>query len=66
MSDPFHDPAFEKEVRDEFLRIGVQGVNIGGPFTPEQLLEALRLTPDGAGGHVFFSKLRTLLGDISE
>jgi hypothetical protein len=61
MSDPFGGAPFEKQVRDELVRIGVGGLNVGGAVTPEQLLEALRSTPDGAGGQAFFAKLTTVL-----
>jgi hypothetical protein len=68
MTDPFSDPAFEIQVSDEFARIGIQGgVNLGprSAFTAEQMLEALRMTPDGAGVHAFFAKLTELLGGDS-
>lgn len=66
MTDPFKDPAFEKQVRAEFARIGIQGgVNIGGPFTPEQLLEGLRLIPDGGGGQALLAKIAEVVGRSS-
>ena len=62
MTDPFNDPAFEKKVYEEFYRIGIQGgINFGG-CTPEQFLEVLRRTPDGAGNRGFSEKFFELLG----
>jgi hypothetical protein len=52
--------SFDKQIRDELVRVGINGLDVGGGFTPEQLLEALRSTPDGAGGRAFFEKLTTL------
>ena len=61
MSDPVGGAPFEKQIRDELARIGVAGLNVGGDFTPQQFLEALRLTPDGAGGRVLFANLTAVL-----
>lgn len=61
MSDPSSGAPFEKQIRDELDRIGVGGLNMGGAVTPQQLLEALRLTPDGAGGQALFANLTAVL-----
>ncbi|HTE47482.1 MAG TPA: hypothetical protein VK636_19730 [Gemmatimonadaceae bacterium] len=62
MSDPFGDGPFEKQVREELVRIGLGGgLDLGGSFTPQQLLKALRSTPDGAGAQVFMANLTAVL-----
>ena len=62
MSDPFGGGPFEKQVREELVRIGLGGgLNLGGSFTPHQLLEALRSTPDGAGAQAFLANLTAVV-----
>jgi hypothetical protein len=62
MSDPFSGAPFKKQVREELVRIGLGGgVDLGGSFTPQQLLEALRSTPDGAGAQAFSVNLTAVL-----
>lgn len=63
MTNPFHDPEFERKVHAELARIGFRGGQIGGRFTPEQLLKALRLTPDGGGGQALLAKLAEVVGE---
>ena len=62
MTDPLGDPAFEKQVRDEFSRIGIKGFNLDNQFPREQLLKALRMTPDGVGPRAFVAILTELIG----
>jgi hypothetical protein len=63
MSESFSLGPYEKEIREELVRIGLGqgGVNIGGPFTAAQLLEALRMTPDHAGGRALLASLETVI-----
>ena len=62
MSSPLGDGPLEKQVREELVRIGLGGgVNLGGSFTPHQLLEALRSTPDGAGAQAFLANLTAVV-----
>ena len=62
MPDLFDAAPFAKEIREELLRIGLGGgVDLGGAVTPEQLLEALRATPDGAGSQALLASLQEVL-----
>ena len=61
MSDPFGDSQFQKEVYAELFRIGAQGgLNVGG-VTEQQLLEALRMIPDGAGTRPLLANLEAIV-----
>jgi len=63
MSGSFGFGPFETEIREELIRVGlgVGGVNIGGPFTPAQLLEALRAIPDRAGAQALLTSLAAVV-----
>ncbi|HEY4307650.1 MAG TPA: hypothetical protein VGM82_24460 [Gemmatimonadaceae bacterium] len=66
MSNPFENTPLGRQVDEELARVGIGGgVNVGG-VTAEQLLEALRAIPDGAGGQALFASLTKIVGGTSE
>ena len=60
------DGPSDRQIDDELVRIGIAGLNVGGGVTPQQLLEAMRLTRDGAGEQELFDNLLTVLRRSSE
>ena len=63
MTDVSNNPALRELVIKEFARVGIQGFNLASEFPAEDLLQALRMTPDGAGPRAFVDVLTKILGD---
>ena len=66
MTDPLGTALFQQQFRGELDRIGADdalrdGLAVEGAVTPEQILAALRATPDGAGSQMFYANLMTVL-----
>jgi hypothetical protein len=68
MATHFGDPEVQAALRHELARIGADGALLSGfaasgstGFTPAELLEALRSTPDGAGNAAFAAALQGVI-----
>ena len=65
--DPWGNADFQRQFAQELERIDADdtlraGFATNAPMTPDQVLAALRATPNGAGSHAFYAELERVLG----